>query len=49
MMGSYPKSVVALEALWMLELAGQRGFRERVRHRASAPVNPRNVDTRWLL
>src|ERR1035437_618175 len=28
----------------MLELASQRGFRERSQYRVSAPVNPRNVD-----
>ena len=42
--GCYPKSVVALDALWMLELASQRGFRERARCGVSAPLNPRNVD-----
>ena len=35
---------MALEALWMLELASQRGFRERARHRVSEPANPREVD-----
>lgn len=42
--GCYPKSVVALDALWMLELASQRRFRERARCGVSAPLNPRNVD-----
>ena len=32
LMGSYPKSVMALEALRMLGLAGQSGFREYARH-----------------
>jgi len=42
--GSCPKSVMARQVLWMLELASQRGFRERARHRVSAPAYPGNVD-----
>lgn len=38
--GSCPKSVMAPQALWMLELTSQRGLRERTRHRVSAPVTP---------
>jgi hypothetical protein len=34
-----PKSAMALEDSWMLELPSRRGFRDRVWHRASAPVN----------
>ena len=42
--GSSPKSVMALEALWMLELPSQRGFRDRARRCVSAPAKPANVD-----
>ena len=35
---------MALEALWMLELASQRGFRECARHHASTPGMPGNVE-----
>ena len=43
-LGSCPKSVVALEALWMLELVSQRGSHECAQHRASAPGSSGNVE-----
>jgi len=42
--GSYPTSVVPLEALWMLELASQLRFRECARHHVSTPGVPGNVE-----
>ena len=47
--GSYPKSAMALEALWMLELPSQRGFRECAQHHVSRPGIPSNVEgTGWF-
>jgi hypothetical protein len=42
--GSYPKSVMALDTLWMLELTSQRGFRECAQHHVSKPGIPGNVE-----
>jgi hypothetical protein len=36
-LGSYPKSVMAPETLWILELAVRRGFREGAQHHISVP------------
>src|ERR1035437_3651867 len=41
---SYPKSVMVLEALWMLELPSQRSFRESAQHHLSAPGFLANVE-----
>ena len=35
---------MALEAVWMLELASQRGFRRCAQHHVSAPGIPGNVE-----
>ena len=35
---------MAPQALWMLELVSQRGFRGRTPHPVCAPANPRNSD-----
>lgn len=42
-LGSCPKSVMAPPTLWMLELASERGFRQRSRHRVFAPAKAGNV------
>ncbi|MGD0578099.1 MAG: substrate-binding domain-containing protein, partial [Bryobacteraceae bacterium] len=42
--GSYPKSVMALEALWMLDVVSQRGFRECAQHHVSTSSIPGNVE-----
>ena len=42
--GSYPKSVVALEALWMLQLASQGGFHECAEHNVSTLGVPGSVE-----
>jgi hypothetical protein len=49
MLGSYPKSVMAPQVLWMLELASQRGFRGRSRHPVCARANPQEFRRCWLL
>src|ERR1035437_376766 len=43
-MGSYPKSVMALGALWILELTSRSGFRERAQPHVSTPCVPGNVE-----
>src|ERR1017187_2091971 len=48
-LGSYPKSVMAVEALWILELASQRGFRERGLPHVSATGNPGGIDGARIL
>jgi hypothetical protein len=40
---------MALEALWILELASQRGFRERELPHVSAPGNPGGIDHARIL
>ena len=42
--GSHPKSLMALEAPWMLGLAAQRGLRDCSRYHASAPGIPGSVE-----
>jgi hypothetical protein len=43
LLGSYPKSAMPPEALWMFEFAGQRGFGESAQDRVIAPGKPGNV------
>lgn len=38
--GCYPKSALALAAIWMLELVRQRGFREGTRITCPRPESP---------
>lgn len=45
---SHRKSVTAVKSLWMLELASQRGFWERIQAGACAPFIPWNVETSGL-